>query len=35
VEKFKNDINWKTTVFKAVEKFPKDLKKKDEDSLWA
>ena len=33
VEKFKNDINWKTTIFKAIEKFPKDLKKKD--SLWA
>ena len=33
VEKFKNDINWKTTIFKAIEKFPKDLKSKD--SLWA
>ncbi len=33
VEKFKNDINWKTTIFKAIEKFPKDLKSKD--SLWS
>lgn len=33
VEKFKNDINWKTTIFKAIEKFPKDLK--SNDSLWA
>ena len=32
VEKLKNDINWKTTTFKAIEKFPKDLKSKD--SLW-
>lgn len=33
VEKFKNDINWKTTIFKAVEKFPKEYKKKD--GLWS
>lgn len=33
VEKFKNDINWKTTTFKAIEKFPKDLKSKN--SLWS
>lgn len=33
VEKLKNDISWKTTIFKAIEKFPDDLKKKD--SLWS
>ena len=33
VEKFKNDINWKTTIFKAIEKFPKEYKKKD--GLWS
>lgn len=33
VEKLKNDISWKTTIYKAIEKFPKDLKEKD--SLWA
>ena len=32
VEKFKNDINWKTTIFKAIEKFPKEYKQKD--GLW-
>jgi len=33
VDRIRNDINWKTTTFKAVEKWPKDLKRKD--SLWA
>lgn len=33
VEKLKNDISWKTTIYKAIEKFPNDLKSKD--SLWA
>lgn len=33
VEKFKNDINWKTTIFKAIEKYPSEYKKKD--GLWS
>lgn len=32
VERFKNDIGWKTTIFKAIEKYPNEWKKKD--SLW-
>ena len=33
VEKIKNDIGWKTTIFKAIEKYPNDCKKKD--GLWS
>ena len=32
VEKLKNDIGWKTTIFKAIEKYPSEYKKKD--GLW-
>ena len=34
VDKLKNDISWKTTIYKAIEKYPSDLAKKN-DSLWA
>ena len=33
VEKLKNDIGWKTTIFKAIEKYPDEWKKKN--SLWS
>ena len=34
-DKIENDVNWKTTKYKAIMRWPNDMNEKREDGLWA
>lgn len=34
-EKIENDVNWKTTKYPAIIKWPTDIAKNPDDGLWA